>query len=131
MNRFVVYFILTRRISGGPSVRKSKDKTDKLNIGIEFPRRRFGVVAMEKGFISADQLWEALVRQTAQDSGLTERRHIGMILKDLGYLSFSQLNEVLQAMEPKTESKETVPELPVQNRARRRRMKSKGEEKRG
>ena len=86
-------------------MRKRRDKPDKLNIGIEFPQRRFGVVAMEKGFISADQLWEALIQQRAQDFGLTERRHIGMILKDLGYLSFSQLNEVLQAMESKTETK--------------------------
>jgi hypothetical protein len=112
-------------------VRKRKDKTDKLNIGIEFPRRRFGVVAMEKGFISADQLWEALVRQLAQDPGLTERRHIGMILKDLGYLSFSQLNEVLQAMEPKTESKGRASKLLRLNRAMGKRRTSKEEKKSG
>jgi hypothetical protein len=108
-------------------VRKRRDKIEKLNIGIEYPQRRFGVVAMEKNFISADQLWEALVRQRAQDSGLTERRHIGMILKDLGYLSFSQLNEVLQALELKTESKGRGSKLPGLNRTRGRRRKSNEE----
>jgi hypothetical protein len=100
-----------------------------LNIGIEYPQRRFGVVAMEKGFISADQLWEALVRQKAQDSGLTERRHIGMILKDLGYLSFSQLNEVVQALEAKSEPRGTAPEGPKHPKARGNAPKSKGKQK--
>ena len=110
-------------------MRKRTGKTEKLNIGIEYPQRRFGVVAMEKNFISADQLWEALVRQKAQDPRLTERRYIGMILKDLGYLSFSQLNEVLQALELKTESKGTASKLARLNRARGRQSKSKEQEK--
>lgn len=110
-------------------MRNKRDKTEKLNIGIEYPQRRFGVVAMEKGFISADQLWEALVRQKAQDSGLTERRHIGMILKDLGYLSFSQLNEVVQAMEAKNEPRGTASEVAKHPRARGKAPKSKGKQK--
>jgi hypothetical protein len=107
-------------------VRTTRDKTERLNIGIEYPQRRFGVVAMEKGFISADQLWEALVRQKGQDAGLTERRHIGMILKDLGYLSFSQLNEVVQAMEAKSEPRGTASDVPKQPKGRGKAPKSKG-----
>jgi hypothetical protein len=110
-------------------VSKRRDKTERLNIGIEYPQRRFGVVAMEKGFISADQLWEALVRQKAQDSGLTERRHIGMILKDLGYLSFSQLSEVVQALEANGEPRETASEAPRRPRARGKTPKGKGKQK--
>ena len=108
-------------------MRKRRDKPDKLNIGIEFPQRRFGVVAMEKGFISADQLWEALIQQRAQDFGLTERRHIGMILKDLGYLSFPQLNEVLQAMELKTEMKRRPSKMPRLRKAAGRKSTDKEE----
>ena len=108
---------------------KRRDKIERLNIGIEYPQRRFGVVAMEKGFISADQLWEALVRQKSQDSGLAERRHIGMILKDLGHLTFSQVNEVLQAMETKTELRETVHGVPEHPRAGSKAPKSKGKRK--
>ena len=68
----------------------------KLSVGIEYPQRRFGLIAIEKGFITVDDLWEAIVRQKAQDSA--ERRHIGMILKDLGHLTISQIDEVLEAM---------------------------------
>ena len=110
-------------------MRKRRDEIERLNIGIEYPQRRFGVVAMEKGFISADQLWEALVRQKAQDSGLAERRHIGMILKDLGYLSFSQLSEVLQAMAPKGEPKARASEPPKRPKARGKGPKGKGKQK--
>jgi hypothetical protein len=93
-------------------VERKKGKKEKLAIGIEYPERRFGVIAMEKGFINADQLWEALVTQKAQMTGDIERRHVGMILKDLGYLSVSQVNEVLETMKAEMESRKIVPRLP-------------------
>ncbi|MGD2125515.1 MAG: hypothetical protein PVG99_05505 [Desulfobacteraceae bacterium] len=89
---------------------KTKNVIEKLSAGLEYPQRRFGVIAIEKGFITADQLWEALVRQKTQDSGEIERRNVGMILKDMGYLSVSQVNEVLQAMEKEGASKIDVAE---------------------
>ena len=67
--------------------------------GIGLPQRRFGFIAIEKGFIKADQLYEALLRQRAQETGGADRRPLGMILKDLGHLSFSQIEEVLQTLE--------------------------------
>ena len=66
---------------------------------MELPERRFGFIAIEKGFIRADQLWEALIKQRAQETGGTETRPLGMILKDLGYLSVSQINEILQTLQ--------------------------------
>jgi hypothetical protein len=95
-------------------VKRKERKKEKLAIGIEYPERRFGVIAMEKGFLNADQLWEALVIQKAQVTGDAERRHVGMILKDLGYLSVSQLNDVLETMQAETESRKIVPKLPRQ-----------------
>ena len=81
---------------------KSKDTIRMLNVGIEYPERRFGVIAIEKGFITVDQLWEGLVRQRAQSS--PERQHIGTILKDMGYIEVSQINEVLEVMKLESQS---------------------------
>ena len=77
--------------------------------GIGLPERRFGFIAIEKGFIKADQLYEALMRQRAQETGGTDRRPLGMILKDLGYLSVSQINEILQTLQDEEESKKNTP----------------------
>ena len=79
--------------------------------GIELPQRRFGLIALEKGFIKADQLYEALLRQRAQETEGADRRPLGMILKDLGYLSVSQIEEVLQTLEEEAKSVRTPPRL--------------------
>ncbi len=76
---------------------------------IELPQRRFGLIALEKGFIKADQLYEALLRQRAQETEGADRRPLGMILKDLGYLSVSQIEEVLQTLEEEAKSGRTPP----------------------
>jgi hypothetical protein len=39
------------------------------------------------------------MRQRAQETGGAERRPLGLILKDLGYLSVSQIDEILQTRE--------------------------------
>jgi hypothetical protein len=80
-------------------VNKDKEKALKRRKRINLPQRRFGLIALEKGFIKADQLYEALIRQRAQETGGAERRPLGMILKDLGYLSVSQIDEILQTLE--------------------------------
>jgi hypothetical protein len=78
---------------------KKKEKPSKHVIDIDLPERRFGFIAIEKGFIRADQLWQALIEQRAQETSGRERRPLGLILKDLGYLSVSQINEVLQTLQ--------------------------------
>jgi hypothetical protein len=90
-------------------VDKDKEKSLKRRRGIDLPQRRFGLIALEKGFIKADQLYEALIRQRAQETGGAERRPLGMILKDLGYLTVSQINEIMQTLEPEAEPKKNVP----------------------
>jgi hypothetical protein len=77
-------------------MKKHKEKSLKHPIGIDARHRDFGFVAIEKGFIRLDHLYEALMRQRAQETAGAERRPIGTILKDLGYLSVPQINEVLQ-----------------------------------
>jgi hypothetical protein len=88
--------------------RRNKQKSLNRRKGIDLPQRRFGLIALEKGFIKADQLYEALMRQRAQETGGAERRVLGMILKDLGYLSVSQIDEILQTLEVEVESNPSI-----------------------
>jgi len=88
---------------------KKKEKPLKRAIDIDLLQRRFGFIAIEKGFTKADQLWEALIKQRAQETGGTDRRPLGMILKDLGYLSVSQINEILQTLQDEEESRKNPP----------------------
>jgi hypothetical protein len=87
----------------------NKQKPLRRRAGIDLPQRRFGFIAIEKGFIKADQLYEALMRQRAQEIGGGERRPLGMILKDLGHLSVSQIDEIMQTLEDEAESKKSAP----------------------
>jgi len=88
---------------------KKKEKPLKRAIDIDLPERRFGFIAIEKGFIRADQLWQALIEQRAQETSGRERRPLGMILKDLGYLSVSQIDEILQTLQDEEESRKNPP----------------------
>jgi hypothetical protein len=90
-------------------VNKDEGKSLKRTVDIELPQRRFGFIAIEEGFIKADHLFEALMRQRAQETGGLERRPLGMILKDLGYLSVSQIDEVLQELEAEARSRQNAP----------------------
>jgi hypothetical protein len=92
----------------GIFVDKDKERSLKRRKGIDLPQRRFGFIAIEKGFIKADHLYEALIRQKAQETGSAERRPLGMILKDLGYLIVSQINEIMQTLESEAELKKNV-----------------------
>ena len=96
---------------------ESKQNSLKRRMAIELPQRRFGFIAIEKGFIKADQLWEALIKQRAQETGKAERRPLGMILKDLGYLSVSQIDEVLQTLEEEAKSTRNTPRPPRSSRS--------------
>ena len=56
---------------------------------------RFGIIAVGKDFITADQLSEAMKVQIEEDIGKKEHRPIGEILLSMGYMNPSQINEVL------------------------------------
>ncbi|MBW1694904.1 MAG: hypothetical protein JRJ41_12315 [Deltaproteobacteria bacterium] len=59
---------------------------------------RFGVVAIEKGFIASEQLIEALKIQVSEELEGSERCLIGKILIDKGEITTDQIDEVLIAM---------------------------------
>jgi hypothetical protein len=60
--------------------------------------KRFGLVAVQMGIITVDQLIDAIEIQTKEDVENGEHRLIGWILLDKGYITPSQVNEVLKAM---------------------------------
>ena len=61
--------------------------------------RRFGVIAVDKGFITADQFIDAMKIQILEDMEGSTRRLIGTILVEMGAMDISQVDEVLKSMD--------------------------------
>jgi len=61
----------------------------------EHLEKRFGVLAVEKGFITADQVIEALRIQVMEDIGKGKHRLIGLILLEQGLITLPQIDNVL------------------------------------
>ena len=59
---------------------------------------RFGIIAVEKGFVTADQLKEALTEQA--DDNLSNRPHrlIGRIFFDRGWITDGQIDIVMNEL---------------------------------
>jgi hypothetical protein len=60
--------------------------------------KRFGAVAVEKGFVTLENLYEAMKIQILENLEGTDHRLIGQILWEEGYIKTEQINEVLKAM---------------------------------
>ena len=60
--------------------------------------QRFGSIAVKKGFITSEQLIEAISIQVAENIKDNKHRIIGTILGDMGLLTIEQINEVLKAI---------------------------------
>jgi len=61
--------------------------------------KTFGDVAIEKGFITEEQLEEALKIQTDDACSMEERRPLGRILINEGFMTLQQVGEVLKSLE--------------------------------
>ena len=70
-------------------------------MSIELRDKHFGILAVEKGFINKDQLFEALKIQVAEDLSGKSHNFIGHILIRLAYLTAEQADQVLLAMRAK------------------------------
>ena len=64
----------------------------------EHLEKRFGVVAVEKGLITANQVIEALSTQVMEDIEKGQHRFIGRILLEQGVITLSQIDDVLKSM---------------------------------
>jgi hypothetical protein len=62
-------------------------------------QNRFGFIAVEKGFITADQLIEAFRIQVMEEIENEKHRLIGAILFEQGYITLAQIEEVLESMQ--------------------------------
>ncbi len=60
--------------------------------------KRFGITAVEIGFITETQLHEAMTIQLNEDLHGMEHRLIGQILLEKGYISNARIREVLRQM---------------------------------
>jgi hypothetical protein len=65
---------------------------------IEHLEKRFGITAVEKGFITSDQVIEALTIQVAEDLSIGTHRPIGKILLENEVITLQQVDEVLKFM---------------------------------
>ena len=62
---------------------------------------RFGIVAIDKGFITAKQLIEALRTQVIGDIEQKEHKLIGTILLEMGLVAREQIDEVVKELAKK------------------------------
>jgi hypothetical protein len=69
--------------------------------------KRFGVIAIEKGFITAEQLIEAIKIQVMEDIEDGKHRLIGRILLEQELITIPQIDEVLGSLGKGPEGKET------------------------
>ncbi|UCD31285.1 MAG: hypothetical protein JSW04_09365 [Desulfobacterales bacterium] len=60
--------------------------------------KRFGRLAIEKGYIAFEQAYEALVIQVTEELESAKRRPIGEILFEKGYMTTTQVDGVLKSM---------------------------------
>jgi len=60
--------------------------------------KRFGVIAVEKGFITSEQLIESMKTQILEDLEDVKHRLIGQILFEKRYMTNMQIKEVLKTL---------------------------------
>ncbi len=59
---------------------------------------RFGMIAVDKGFVTPDQLKEALAKQIEDDLSARPHRVIGRIFFEDGRMTHRQIEEVLNVL---------------------------------
>lgn len=60
--------------------------------------KRFGMVAIEKRFITKDQFVEAMAVQIENELGGIQPKNLGTILNAMGYMTHDQIQEVVKVM---------------------------------
>ena len=64
----------------------------------EHLEKRFGLIAVEKGFVTKEQLIEALNIQVIEDIEQGKHRLVGRILLEQGILTIEQIDNVMEEM---------------------------------
>ena len=68
---------------------------------VEVHDKRFGVIAVEKKFITKEQLFEAMKIQVEEDLSGKPHSLIGIILIKLGYLTKEEADHVILTLKKK------------------------------
>ena len=68
---------------------------------------RFGIVAVEKGYVTTEQVLNALDTQVKEDRSTGKHRRIGMILLEQGYITLVQIDDILKGLERQPGTSET------------------------
>lgn len=71
------------------------DITDKLS---QKYNPRFGQIAVEKNFVTSEQVKEALLEQISDDLAQRPHRQLGMILLEKGWMNAQQIEAVLNEL---------------------------------
>jgi rubrerythrin len=58
-------------------------------------RKRFGYFTIKKGFVTEDQFIEAMRIQISSEQKRDESNSIGQIMKEMGFITEEQINEVI------------------------------------
>ena len=69
----------------------------KINLSSGPIKKRFGFLALEKGYVTIEQIVEAMTIQTRENVEKRIYRPIGDILLELGYIETSQIKDVLDS----------------------------------
>jgi len=65
---------------------------------IEHYEKRFGIIAIEKGFITVEELIKALTVQVREDMAYGTHRQVGEILLDLNIMNANQIEKVVKTI---------------------------------
>jgi hypothetical protein len=94
-------FCPVKEISPPPREEFSGQITKKSwRVKVASPRleKRFGSIAVEKGFITIDQLASAMNIQILENVEKKKHRLIGEILLDLGFITEPQIDQVVKSL---------------------------------
>jgi hypothetical protein len=81
--------------------RHARIEVPKETTSKEFDDKKFGTIAIAKGFITKEQLIDGLTKQVEENLSAGRHRRIGAILHGMGYLPKEKAIEVLKSMNPR------------------------------
>ena len=74
------------------------NKSEENIMETEHLEKRFGILAVEKGFVTADHVIEALKIQVIEDMQKGKHRLIGRIFLEQGLMTILQIDKVLASI---------------------------------
>lgn len=80
-----------------PRRKRARDDT------VENRYKFFGEVALEKKFVTPEQLYEALTQQARDKVDGKDEKLLGQLLLELGYIKEDQVRQVLDVLYPVSE----------------------------